>query len=173
MRKILIDRNVTNPGECSYGFPWKHDTICYNFRTPDEVIRVNEIENIVDKSNIETLIVGCNLTDFDFITGMINLRQLYIYSGNGITNLLFLENLYKLQQLYIADSHIQNMEELVQLMKNKKACVDNEVDLWKKIDYGMEGIYISSDRYSKDGTELLAPGLYVSEIIVNRKHLRR
>lgn len=173
MRKILIDRNVTNPRECTYGFPWKHDAICYNFRTPDEVIAVNDIESIVDKTNIETLVIGCDLTDFDFIADMANLRQLYIY-GKGVKNLIFLEKLFKLKQLYIENSHIENMVELVQLINEKKKCVDNAVDLWRKIEYGMEGICINSDRYSSnDGTELSAPGLFVSEIIVNQKHLRR
>lgn len=88
-----------------------------------------------------------------------------------VLRIYYFKKLKKLQQLYIENSHIENMVELVQLIKEKKTCVDNEIDLWKKIEYGMEGIYINSNRYSKDGMELLAPGLYISEIIVNQNSL--
>ena len=31
MRRILIEKENIDPKTCSFGFPWKHDSICYNF----------------------------------------------------------------------------------------------------------------------------------------------
>lgn len=56
---------------------------CFNFNAPDEHFRADEIEKIGDKSKIETLVIGCDLPDYDFISDMVNLRQLYIYSGGN------------------------------------------------------------------------------------------
>jgi hypothetical protein len=92
MRKILIDNNQINPRECTYGFPWRDDAICYNFRTPDEFISHHDISSI-DKSDVETLVIGCSLDDYDFVSEMTNLRQLYIYSGGKIGNIDFVKNL--------------------------------------------------------------------------------
>lgn len=43
--------------------------------------------------------------------------------------------------------------------------------MWKRIELGMEGIYIESDSDSFDGKELLAK-VHISEIIINGKRIR-
>ena len=166
MRRILIDNCETDLTQCSFGFPWKHDSICYNFRRPDVFILANDIENIADVADIETVVIGCELENYDFIADMVNLRQLYIYDGRRIVDLQFIEKLLKLQQLYIQDSHVENLEGLVHLIDEKKKYYDQEDEFWEKIEYGMEGICIMSDGTSNSRKELLAPGLFITEIIV-------
>ena len=174
MRKILIDNNQNiNLRECTYGFPWRHDATCFKFRTPDEFIPYHDISNISDKSdiNIETLVIGCELDDYNFISDMTNLRQLYIYSGGKISNIDFIKALTNLQQLYIAKSHIDSLDGLVKLIEEKRRRIDTENDIWKRIELGMEGIFIESDCYSLDGKELLE--IYIPEVIINGKHIRK
>jgi hypothetical protein len=171
MRKILIDNNQIRLRECTYGFPWRHDATCFNFRTPDEFIPYHDISNIPDKSDIETLVIGCDLDDYNFISDMTNLRQLYIYSGEKISNIDFVKNLVNLQQLYIAESHIDSLDGLVKVIEEKRRRIDTETDLWKKIELGLEGICIESVCDSLDGKELLE--IYISEVIINGKRIRK
>ena len=58
MRRILIENNMVDPKKCSYGFPWKSDSICINFRMPEECVLTSDIDKITDKDNIETLVIG-------------------------------------------------------------------------------------------------------------------
>ena len=171
MRKILIDNIQICPKECTYGFPWKHDAICFNFRTPDEFIPYHDISNIPDKSDIETLVIGCDLDDYDFLSDMTKLRQLYIYSGGKISNIDFVKSLVYLQQLYIVGSHIESLDGLVKLIEEKRRRIDTVADMWNKIELGMQGICIESDCDSLNGKELLEK-LYISEVIINGKHIR-
>lgn len=171
MRKILIDNNqIINPRECTYGFPWRHDATCLNFRTPDEFIPYHDISNIPDKSDIETLVIGCDLEDYDFISDMTKLRQLYIYSGEKIRNVDFINHLVNLKQIYIVKSHIDSLDGLVKMLEEKRRRIDTETDMWKRIELGMEGICIESDCDSLDGKELLE--IYISEVIINGKLIR-
>lgn len=172
MRRILIENHEMNPGECSYGFPWKHDVTCYNFRAPEELVLDKNINHITDKANIETLVIGCDLEDYDFISDMVNLRQLYIYSGNNLNSIAFIKNLVNLQQLYIVGSHIDTLDDLVRLIEQKKKMYDAETDMWKRIGFGMEGICMESDCDGIDGNVLFTPGLYIGEVIMNHKRIR-
>jgi hypothetical protein len=172
MRKILIDNNQNiNPRECTYGFSWRHDATCFNFRTPDEFIPYHDLSKIIDMSDVETLVIGCELDDYDFISDMTNLRQLYIYSGGKISNIDFIKNLVYLKQVYIAESHIDSLNGLVKVIEEKRRRIDTETDMWKRIELGMEGICIESDCNSLDGKELLE--IYISEVIINGKRIRK
>ena len=113
MKKILIEKEYTDPKTCSFGFPWKHDSICYNFNMPDECVSADNVAEITAPENIGTLVIGCDLQNYNFITSMTNLNQLYIYSGANITSLDFVKKLNKLRQLYITDSHIASLDPLV------------------------------------------------------------
>jgi len=171
MRKILIDNNQISPRECTYGFPWRHDATCLNFRTPDEFIPYHDICNIPDKSVVETLVIGCEIDDYNFISDMTNLRQLYIYSGGKISNIDFVKNLINLKQLYIAKSRINSLDGLVKMIEEKRRRMETETNMWKRIELGMEGICIESDCDSLDGKELLE--IYIPEVIINGKHIRK
>lgn len=167
MRRILIEKELIDPKACSYGFPWEHDSTCFNFRMTEECVtadRIDEIENIDD---IETLVIGCDLPDYNFIEGMTGLKQLYIYSGESLYSLDFLKNLNDLRQLYIADSHIESLEPLVDLIKERKRLYDSETDISKRLFMMMEGICIVSDK-ELDEKMLKEPGLHISEIIIKR-----
>ena len=171
MRKILIDNHQLDPTKCSYGLPWKHDAICFNFRGPEELILADHLDDLGAPSEIETLVIGCELDDYSFIAGMTNLQQLYIYTATHMSSLDFVENLLKLRQMYVANSHINSLDSLGKLLIEKKRLLDNENTLGNQLMYGVEGICIESD-VDLDGKELLTPKLYMSELIINKKHFR-
>ena len=93
MRRILIEKEMMDPKHCSYGFPWKSDGPCFNFRMPEECVLAEDIDIITHKDNIETLVIGCDLDSYDFISDMVNLKFLYIYKGNNVKNLDFVKKL--------------------------------------------------------------------------------
>ncbi len=171
MRKILIDKEMKDPKHCSYGFPWRHDGNCYNFRAPDDFVISDEISSIDDMTDIEGLVIGCDLDDYSFIGKMINLRQLYIYTGENINDIEFVRTLLKLDYLYIEGSHIDSLEPLIELMNEQKRLLNQEEDIMKRIDMALTGVCISSDK-KLDGMLLKEPGRYASEIIVNGKSIR-
>lgn len=172
VRRILIANRKVNPKECSYGFPWRSDVPCFNFRMPDELVLDSELGNIVDKTEIETLVIGCDLENYDFISDMTNLKYLYIYSGNNISNIDFCEKLVALQQLYIVGSHIDSLDSLIRLVAEKKRRKDAEDDSYERIRYNIEGICIESDCKCIGGKELFSVGLRIGELIINEKPIR-
>ncbi len=171
MRKILIDKSNRDPKQCAYGFPWRHDSNCYNFRVPEECVTADKISSIEDFEDIENLIIGCDLDDYGFIGKMINLRQLYIYTGENINDIEFLRTLLKLDYLYIEGSHIESLEPLIALMNEQKRLLLQEEDIMKRLCMALTGVCISSDK-ELDGMQLKEPGRYASEIIVNGKSIR-
>lgn len=169
MRKVLIEKENADPEKCSFGFPWKHDSTCYNFNMPDECVAVENI-NEIEPYDLETLVIGCDLNDYSFIENMINLRQLYIYSGANIVSLDFVKNLSYLRQLYIVDSRITSLKPLVSMIQQRKIRYDSETEILKKLLLMMEGICIDSDQ-ELDVKELKELSFYVNEIIINRKRI--
>ena len=85
---LLSENNGLTTEQFALGFPWKHDSVCYNFNFPKEVITKEEIADI-DYDNIVTLVIGCDLDDYSFISQMDNLKQLYIYVGDNLDNISF------------------------------------------------------------------------------------
>lgn len=166
MRRILIENKLIDPKACSYGFPWKHDSACYNFRMPEECVTADITGEISNKNDIETLVIGCDLPSYSFIEEMTELKQLYIYSGANIYTLDFIKNLNKLRQLYIANSHIDSLGPLVELIKERKKSYDSEKDIHKRLFMQVEGICIRSDK-RLDGKLLKEQGLYIGEVIIN------
>ncbi|MGN0496400.1 MAG: leucine-rich repeat domain-containing protein [Lachnospiraceae bacterium] len=173
MRKILVEKTEIDPRTCSYGFPWRYDATCYNFHGPEETVLDREIETLKDKTEIETLVIGCDLENYNFIADMTNLRQLYIYSGNQLNDISFVKNLVDLRQLYIAQSQIDSLDGLVQLITEQKKRFDAETDLMKRLFIGIDAVCIESACKNLDGKVLLEPGLRLSEVIINGRHLCR
>ena len=171
MRRILIEKESIDQKTCSYGFPWKHDAICYNFRMPGEGVAADKIGDIENKADIETLVIGSDLSDYGFIDEMIGLEQLYIYSGANIHSLDFVKNLNHLTQLYIADSHIESLDPLGRLIQERKRLYDLETDIHKRLFMLIEGICVNSDK-NLDGKPLVEQGLYISEVIINHKRIK-
>lgn len=172
MRRILIEKESIDPHCCSFGFPWKHDSICFNFRMPEECVTVDSIGEIVNKDDIETLVIGCDLSDYRFIEDMVNIRQLYIYSGANIYSLDFIKKLDCLTQLYIADSHIEDLNPLIELIKERMRLFDLEEDMHKRLFMQIEGICINSDK-KLDGKPLTEQHIYISEIIINQSRIAK
>ena len=172
MRRILIDEEKINPTECSYAFPWHHDATCYNFKMPKESVSASEIGEIKNKDDIETLVIGCDLSDYKFIEDMVGLRQLYIYSGSNIRNLGFVRNLSNLSQLYITNSHVESLEPVVELVKVRKELFNSEEDIHKRLFMFIEGICIDTD-CALDCSSLAEFAAFVTEIIINHKRIRK
>lgn len=173
MRRILIENNMVDPKKCSYGFPWKSDSICMNFRMPEECVLTSDIDKVTDKDNIETLVIGCELDSYDFISDMVNLEYLYIYTGENIKNLDFTKKLVFLQQLYIVGTHISDLAPLYSLAEGKKRFMKNEPNAMKIMDYVIDGICIDTDCEIDNTDSLLDAGVYISELIIGKKRVRR
>ena len=171
MRRILIEKEYVNPRECSYGFPWDSDGTCYNFKSPNECVKSSEIDNIENLEDVETLVIGCDLQDYGFISKCKNLTQLYIYTGSNITDLSFLEKLYKVNHLYIGRSKVNSLEPLERLVEEKSRLMSETKDLWTKISYGLEGVYIVSE-VELDIASVKDEGHCIMELIVNGKAKR-
>ncbi|MBP3854417.1 MAG: hypothetical protein IK990_02235 [Ruminiclostridium sp.] len=170
MRHILIEKEDIDLKSCSFGFPWKHDSICFNFRMPEKCVTADSIEELVSKDDIETLVIGCDLSDYSFIEDMVNLKQLYIYSGTNIYSLDFIKKLNRLSQLYIADSHIETLNPVIELIKERKRLYDMEKDITKRLFMMIEGICINSDK-NLDRKLLKKQNFYISEIIINKSRI--
>jgi hypothetical protein len=102
---------------------------------------------------------------------MVNLQQLYIYTGENIGSIEFVRTLLKLDYLYIEGSHIDSLDPLIELMNEQKRLLNQEEDIMKRIGMALTGVCISSDK-ELDGMQLKEPGRYASEIIVNGKSIR-
>lgn len=171
MRRILIENHELDLEQASYGLPWGHDSICYNFNSPNELVLETEIQNIETLSQIEALVIGCDLDDYSFIEDMSELRQLYIYTGNNITNLSFLSNLQDLRQLYIAGSNIDSLDGLIKLLQKQKTVYDS-LEPSQRITYGLNAICVRSAN-ELDGMELAQYIHFSSEVIINDTWLKK
>jgi hypothetical protein len=167
MRRILVENENPNLKECSFGLPWENDSTCYGFMRPDEVVSASKI-NEINHEEVESLIIGCDLEDYSFIADMVNLKQLYIYTGTNIRDVSFVKSLTKLTHLYIADSHVDSLDALKELLKEQKRLFDEEKKIKKWCFFNMKAICVESDE-ELDGNILQEPGAYISELIINHK----
>lgn len=172
MRRIMIEKNNVDIKNYSLGCPWRYDATAYNFKFPEEVVSVSDIEKIDYWEDIQSLVIGCDLDNYDFIAKMTNLRQLYIYTGKNLQDISFLKNLSSLSHLYIADSHIESLNALKELITDQKRQFDAEKDFHKKLFMVIDAVCVNSS-YELDGNELLEPGAYITEVIVNHKNYVR
>ncbi len=173
MRRILIENKMLDPKQCSFGFPWRSDVPCFNFRIPEECVLASDVHKITDKDNIETLVIGCDLDNYGFISDMVNLKFLYIYKGGNVKSLDFVKKLVRLQQLYIAETHISDLSPLYLLAKEKEELMRNEPNVMRGTDYMFSGICIKTDKEIQDAHTLIDAGIYISELIIGSKRIRK
>ena len=145
MRRILIDDQIVNARACRYSLPWDSYAMCVNFRMPDECILPSDISQISDRSDIEALVIGCDLDSYDFISDMTNLNSLYIYKGNNVTSLDFVRNLTELNQFYISGSHISDISPFLSLLEKKEELMAIDPHSMRSLFLILNGIYIESD----------------------------
>lgn len=150
MRSILIANEHGN----GFGLPWKGDAPCFNFNIPRENIPAEELPKIADKSEITTLVLGVDPEDYSVVSEFSELKQLYIYSGEKLTNLSFIKPLVKLRQLYIAESHIESLEPFEELIKEKARLHAESEEKNAFFTYPFEAVCIRSDRLSINPREL-------------------
>ena len=172
MRRILIEDDEVDVKKCCYGFPWRYDATCFNFKAPNEIVQASEIEKIDCWDEITTLVIGCDLDDYSFIANMVNLEQLYIYTGHNIKDVSFVKGLINLLHLYIEDSCVESLDALKELIAEKKRLFDEETNMYKRLSMGMDAICINS-KYNLDDQELWEPGAFISELIINRKRVKK
>ncbi len=166
MRQVLIAEKKAN----CFPMPWRLDSTCFNFRCPDEHFRPSEdLGNLPD---VETLVITSDLTDYSFISDMINLRYLYIYSGNNVRDLSFIENLVNLGHLCLYSTHITSLEPLMRLAEKKDKLFGSSDDLFKRLQYSFHAIYIDSDCLDFDPNMLNESRTLqmAGEFIFNRKN---
>lgn len=168
--RILIDSEKKK--DMMYLLPWVSDGTCYNFREPTKTIFPNM--TIGKPEQVETLVINCDLSSYEFISSMVNLTQLYIYKGANLKDLSFLKNLTKLRQLCILNSHIEVLDDLVELIHLKYKCYkefpENQEHIGR-FTYGFEGVCIQSDVYVGDGRELIRAEVCRSDILVNKNRI--
>lgn len=170
-RRILIDIEKRDIEACSFGMPWDHDAICYNFNFPTEFVLASETDTLINDKSITDIVIGHDLEDYSFLKSLTELRHLYFYNTKELADLSFLKNQYKLRQLYISESKIKDLNNLVAFLKRKEIYL-RELELRDRVLQMTEGICINSDN-KLDGAILNTNDFYVSEIIVNNKHIRR
>ena len=142
----IYPAGTTTDGQI-YRFPWKSDAICYNFRAPEIMVPDDRIEEMItDPLEVETLVVTSDLENYDFISEMRNLKQLYLYRAYHLEDLFMIQDLVKLRQVMIAHGRISCMDSVCRFFDNKKKALDVSAnDLEASLTYGMEGFYIHTD----------------------------
>lgn len=166
MRNVLIAEEKAN----CFPMPWKHDSTCFNFRCPDEHFR--SAEELGDVSDIETLVITSDLEDYSFISGMTELRYLYIYSGSNLKDMSFIEDLASLQHICLCKTHIASFEPLIRLGEKKDKLLKGSDDLFTRLRYSLRAVYIDSDclefdpQWLKESKILSGAG----EFFINRKN---
>lgn len=166
--RLLISSTEKNIKDVAYLIPWENDSACFNFQAPTKIVLQNAV--ISRPKKIETLVIDCDLQNYDFVGSMANLSQLYIYKGNHINDLSFVKNLTRLTQLCILNSHIESLDPLVELIDLKYELYKEfpeDQELIGRDTYGFEGVCIRSDSYSGDGRELIHGDICRNEILVN------
>lgn len=177
MRSVLIEKEAIDPRECSYSFPWRHDSICFNFDAPNERILADNTDNIGNPADITAVVIGCDLSDYGFLSTMKNLKQLYVYSGKNLKDLEFIENLTRLRQLYIADSKITDISSLLRLIEKKNeliravGSVSDKNAFFKRLEHSIEGICIQSDLSVQGIEKLKNVGQHITEVIINGRRI--
>ncbi len=172
-RRILIDSREVDISHCSFAMPWRSDSVCYGFKFPTELIKAEDVDKLTDKQNIESLVIGCPLSSYDFISDMENLTNLYIYNGENLTDLSFIRNLLKLDHLYIAKSHISDLEPLDFLLKEKQKHIEGEKELIEKLRFTVGGISLGTDCRITEPERLFDSGIIISELLVNGERIRK
>ena len=164
----------TDIGNRIYRFPWKSDAICYNFKVPKLMVPNDMIEEMItDPLKVETLVVTSDLLNYDFVSAMKNLKQLYLYKAYHLEDFSVFEELVKLRQVMIVHSRITCLDGIDRFFINKKKALDaSSNDLEARLTYGMEGFYINSDNPDIRFISWETRGVHVGEfsVCVNMKN---
>ena len=175
MRLLISDEEKAHV-DMAYPLPWRSTATCFNFKAPTRTILPGDV--IKRPKMVTTLVIGCVLDDYSFISKMKDLEQLYIYEATNITDLSFLKSLIKLRQVCIIDAHVDSLSGLVELINEKYNAykpyseLSPSQELDARLEYVFEGIFIQSDIYEGDGTELIMPDVCRNDIWVNGKHVK-
>lgn len=73
-----------------------------------------------------------------------------------------------LQQICICNSHVESIQPIANLIKNKKEKYANSKEFKEKLECDIEGIYIETDRCSVNEEELDFSGIYIGEIKIRK-----
>lgn len=172
--RILISKDKDL--NVAYPLPWKSTATCFNFKAP--TIVVESASEINSPKDVKTIVIESDLEEYSFIREMVNLEQLYIYNGMNVTDILFLNNLIKLKQLCLVGAQIKNLSELRVLIDKKSELYKGGAEKSPKEEfrlrctYAFEGLYLQSDLYEGDGSELITTEISRGDnICINGKYL--
>lgn len=73
-----------------------------------------------------------------------------------------------LRQICICNSHVESIQPISNLIKNKKEKHANSKEFKEKLECDIEGIYIKTDRCSVNEEELDFSGIYIGEIKIRK-----
>ena len=126
----------------------------------------------MDMTEIETLVIAGDQEDYSFISKMIGLRYLYVYSGEKLTDMSFIDDLVCLQHLCLRKTHIASFEPLIRLGENKYKLFTGADDLFSSLNRSIRAVYIESDCLEFDPEQLKKSEILsrTSEFFINRKN---
>lgn len=99
--------------------PWERTVSAFNMKTPNVTLAASDLS---DKAVLETLgkctILGCYifapLKDYSFISGLKDLRDLFILHAENMKDLTFLRGLSDLFMFYLQDAVLLDLEPLAE-----------------------------------------------------------
>lgn len=172
-RSILIADEDVYLNNMALGVPWESTASAFNMRTPKETLNVKQYqtaeewqEALGDLDTIEAVWLVCDLEekDYDFLSKLPNIRQLYIYTGEKLSNMNFVKDMVYLKHLFINHSNISDVTPLAELLKNqeqKRASAETEkwVDRWN---LQLENVAITDGKIA-DLSPFAGVSTYISE----------
>lgn len=127
MSRILLDNKATPATERSYQIPWVYDAHAYNMvnNMPERTVDItneNWKQEIGNLEEVESLYILVDLLaeDYEIIRQMINLKALYMYTAKSLEDISFLENLTKLKEIMISNSHVKDLGPIVKVRKKQE-----------------------------------------------------
>lgn len=127
MSRILLDNKATPATERSYQIPWVYDAHAYNMvnNMPERTVDItneNWKQEIGNLEEVESLYILVDLLaeDYEMIGQMVNLKALYMYTAKSLEDISFLENLTKLKEIMISNSHVKDLSPIVKVRKKQE-----------------------------------------------------
>ena len=109
--------------------PWESTGQAYNMCTPSVYIAPEDLkdEEIMNKI-MSYKVLGCYifvpLADYNFLSDLSDLQDLFIANGDNIRELNFMENLTKCRMLFLQNTKLKNLDVLLQLNTRSEALFD-------------------------------------------------
>lgn len=108
-----------------------------NIKNPEWEQSLGELE-----SNITSLYIDVELLGYDFLKRLINIENLYISSATNMYNIDFIRSLSRLKNIFIANSHIESLQPLIDILQLQSKLREKESDFMKSLKYKLKNVAI-------------------------------